>query len=116
MSTDSKPRSAVRCKVLVDKHKKARTVSGWAAEILDLLSRRGRAGITNLDCPGHRLANDINHLRYPKDGSAGINIKKITEPNTGSHEGAHGRWVLVSEVLFLERVGPSQSKRKAFKK
>jgi hypothetical protein len=70
------------------------TISGRPGWLLRRLFDAGAAGLTAADLPaGLRISGYIHKLR-----SAGVQITTRYEANSGAFGGAHGRFILASNV------------------
>jgi hypothetical protein len=75
-----------------------KTFRGRDAWALNELLQAGDRGITTFQNPAPRLSHYLHKIRRQ-----GVVIDTIFEAHAGAYKGRHGRYVLRSTILVLER-------------
>jgi hypothetical protein len=83
-------------------------VKGREAWTLSCLLEKGQGGIIPLEKPAPRWSAYVHSLR-----KRGLAIDTIDEQHTGPYPGAHGRYVLRTQVRVLKAVSAAEKRRAA---
>ena len=89
----------IRIKFRIDGHTAEREVRGRYAWTLGKLIDAGDGGVTPIERPAPRWSHYVDILRDRE----GLEIETIEERHGGAYRGWHGRYVLRSPVIVIER-------------